>query len=200
MDMGRQFSASNGASDFTGVMLEGFKQCAFARRAVGFALPQGVTGGQCDLAGLLFINNTGDTQDIMIATMPTSVPRFKTRVVELIPRRTDIWAKGGQRYNYDLEAGVMYRFELNLYAQGKRVVKNPPLERLAEITIRNASALHRTLVVNGDNFAPYGLDSGKSLTLRVPMGEIVLAFDAEDKPDASYLIVRPQPWMLVEMR
>jgi hypothetical protein len=200
MDLGRHFSASNVDSDFTGVMLEGFMRCAFARQVVEPDVPQGVTSGQCDKAGLLFINNTGDTQDIMIATMPTSVPRFKTRVVEHIPRRTDIWVKGGQRLSYDLEAGVMYRFELNLYAQGKRVIKDAPIERLAEITIRNASAHHRTLVVNGDNFAPHGLDSGKSLKLHVPMGEIVLAFDAEDTPDATYLIVRPQPGMLVEMR
>jgi hypothetical protein len=192
-------SSSSGASIFSGVSLEGFRPVAYMRSAYSMELPAGCNAGDCDKAGLLFANNTGQTQEIMVASESLGVPRFKSRFTDLIPRNTDIWVKGGQRFNYSLVAGVLYRFELNLYAQGEKKNVQIPAERLAEITVRNISNNHKTLYINGDATSSLGIDEGKSVRISVPGGEAILSLYSEDIRDAYYVIVRPQPGMTIDM-
>lgn len=192
-------SSTGSASSFNGVSMEGFRPVAFMRGNFGLTLPAGCKAGERDKAGLLFVNNTGQTQEIMVATELIGVPKFKTRITELIPRNTDIWVKGGQRFNYPLVAGLIYRFELNYYEQGTRKFIETPPERMVEISVHNSSTSHKTLYFNGETSKSVDIDAGKNARIFVPTGEIVLSFDSEDKPGSYYLIVRPQPAMTIEM-
>ncbi|MCD6119116.1 hypothetical protein J7K50_04695 [bacterium] len=188
-----------GSSSSDGVFLEGFRAAAFMRREYLGDLPQGSKPGDPTKAGIVFVNLTGETQDMIIGVDRNSVPRYKSRVVEVTPRMTDIWVKGGKRMSYDLKVGVLYRFELNKYVDGERLVKELPVERVHEIGIRNISTERKTLFINGDADFPCEIGAGSRAEIKIPGGDVVLSYGYEDTPLSYYVIVRPQPGLIVEM-
>lgn len=187
---------AGGAPDYR---IATFEKAAFMRVSYDFPHPQLVRPGSKETPLLLFVNLTDATQDFYIGAASHSVPRWKSRVVEVPPRPTDMWLKGRERLNYPLEAGVVYRLEIRKYEGGAPAPAPVPEDRLMNITVINRGADSVNLIVNGDRSCPVHIGQGVAKSFPVPGGDVVLSCHAADTPDACYLIAKPQPGFAFDM-
>ncbi|MEP0814575.1 MAG: hypothetical protein HRF49_07915 [bacterium] len=186
---GRHLSPAAGGAG--AARLSGFEKIAFMRHEYPFPHPEVVRPGNPQTSLVVFANLTNSTQDLFVGSTPYSVPRWKSRCVETAPRQTDIWLKGGERKSYDLEAGVAYRIDI-VDAFEDASAPTPPEHTRIKMKIINRGNSARNLFVNGDKWSPVHVGVGQTGEISVPGGEFVLSCHIEDRPDACFLVVRPQ--------